>query len=449
MHQKGSTKKVFAMSVPIFIELLLQLLVGNIDQIMISRYSQASVAAIGNGNQIINIVIIFLSVMSIAATILISQHLGAENHKKITEVCNVALVVIFVVSLLASLILVFGNKIIFTWMKLPTDIIPEAGRYLAIVGTFILIQGLYMNFAAVLRSFGYMKVVMIVAAIMNIINIAGNALLINGLLGFPRLGIVGAAISTNISKVIGLIIIYWMFRRFLSIRLSTKYLRPFPKDTLKDLLYIGVPSGGEELSYSFSQICIMKFINLFGTAVIATKVYCSILANIAYVYSIALSQATQIMVSYLIGAGDSEQVKKHVWTTLGLSMLIALSITGIIYINCDAIMRIFTDDPFVIELAKKILFIEFFLEIGRTMNIVMTKCLVAAGDVLFPVTIGIIFMWSVAVLFSYIVGVRMGYGLVGIWIVMTVDEIMRGLIFIWRFASGRWKKRLPQPTPAA
>ena len=438
MEQKHSTKDVFKMSIPIFIELLLQLLVGNIDQIMISRYSEASVAAIGNGNQIMNIVIIVLSVVSTASTILISQYLGAQNKRKIAETCNVSLFVIAIFGLLAAFFIAIGHNTIFRWIKIPDDILKEAGYYLTIVGLFVVVQGIYMMFAAILRSFGFMKQVMYVSAVMNLINIAGNAILINGLFGMPRLGIIGAAISTNISKLIGLIIIYQLFRRDMDIQLSPKILKPFPTQTLKDLLHIAIPSGGEELSYNLSQVYILKFINLFGTTVIAAKVYCSILANVAYVYSIALSQATQIIVSYLVGAREFEKVQKRVWTTLAYSMFISLGITAILYFNADTVFRIFTSDPEIIALGKKILFIEFFLEIGRTVNIVMTKCLLAVGDVIFPVIVGIIFMWFVAVLGGYYFGICLNMGLVGIWIAMTIDECARGILFVIRFRSGKW-----------
>ena len=444
-----SQKAVFKMSVPIFIELLLQLLVGNVDQIMISRYSQASVAAIGNGNQIMNIVIIVLNVTSVASTILISQYLGAQNRRKIAETCNVSLLMIAVFSVFATLFITFGHTMIFTWIKIPQEILQEAGSYLSIVGLFVIVQGIYITFAAILRSFGFMKQVMYVSVVMNVINIAGNAVLINGLFGLPQLGIVGAAISTDISKLIGLVILYRLFRKNINIVLSPKILKPFPTQTFHSLLHIAVPSGGEELSYNLSQVCILKFINLFGTAVIATKVYCSILANVAYVYSIALSQATQIMVSYLIGAGEFEKVKKRVWTTLVYSMVIAVGITAILYLNAENIFHIFTSDAQIIALDKKILFIELFLEIGRTVNILMTKCLTAMGDVIFPVVIGIIFMWLVAVMGGYYLGVYKGMGLVGIWIAMAIDECARGALFVVRFQSERWKCKMVQTSHKA
>lgn len=126
MGKNYSSKDVFKMSIPIFIELLLQLLVGNVDQFMLSHYSQNAVAAIGNGNQIMNVVIIVLNVMSVATTVLISQYLGANDKRKINEVCNVSLVVIGIASFITTLLVTIFYKQIFLWLKIPEDIFKEA-----------------------------------------------------------------------------------------------------------------------------------------------------------------------------------------------------------------------------------------------------------------------------------------------------------------------------------
>lgn len=437
-----TSKDVFKMSIPIFVELLLQLLVGNIDQLMLSQYSQNSVAAIGNANQVINIIIIVLNAVSVAATILISQYLGANDKAKISETCNVSLVIITTASILVTFgIMIFG-RMLFVWLKVPDNIIDEACNYTYIVGSFILIQGLYMSFAAILRSFSLMKEVMIASTIMNVINIIGNAILINGLFGFPRLGITGAAISTDISKCIGLGIVIFIFLKKVDAQISVKYLKPFPFSTLKKLLFIGLPSGAEVFSYNLSQMCILKFVNIFGTAIIATKVYCSMLANIAYVYSMAISQATQVVIGYLIGGNKIDKVSKRVWQTLAISMAVSLTITLIIYLNSDFIFGFFTDDKTIIELGKKVIFVEFFLEIGRSVNIVMTRCLVAVGDLKLPVIVGVLSAWSIGVGLGYYFGVDLGYGLVGIWIAMATDECLRAIIFALRFKIGNWRNRV-------
>jgi len=445
-----NTKTVFKMSIPIFIEMFLQLLVGNVDQVMISQYSEGSVAAIGNSNQIINIVIIFLNVMCIATTILVSQYIGSGNRKKISEVCTVALSFIVFLSIVISTVLILFSKPIFTMLNVPDSILDETCIYIKIIGAFIVIQGLYLTIASALRSYKLMNDVMIASVIMNILNIVGNAILINGLFGMPRLGIVGAAVSTNISKVIGLIIVIFILIKKTDARVKLEYLNPFPKKTLKQMLYIGLPTAGEELSYSFSQMVILMFINIFGTSVIATKVYSSMLANVAYVYTISLSAATQIVIGYFIGADRVDKIEERVWSTMRISILVSLSITVLIYLNSDAIFGIFTDNIEVITLGKKIMFIELILEVGRAVNIVMTRCLLAIGDIYVPAATTFVFAWVVAVGFSYILGVKMGLGLIGIWIAMCADECIRAVVFSLRFKTGGWKKRINRvDTPKA
>ena len=441
IKEKYDNKTIFMMSLPIFVELLLQLLVGNIDQFMISKYSQEAVAAIGNGNQIMNIVIVVLNVMSVSTTILISQYLGAKNKSKGSEVSTASLLISSVFSILITILVILFNKQLFMWLKVPNEILAETSRYTVIIASFVLIQGIYMTINSILRSYALMKEVMYVSILMNMINIIGNAILINGLFGAPRLGIVGAAISTNFSKCIGLIAVTIILIKKVDIKISLKYLKPFPIDTIKKLLFIGLPSGGESLSYNLSQMIILKVVNIFGTSVIATRVYGNMLANVCYVYSLAIGQATQVVIGYLIGAGREDEVENRVWSVSVISLVVSLAVTILIYFNSDAVFGIFSKDRVVLALGKKIIFIEIFLEIGRAINIVMTKCLIAAGDVYYPVLTTLTFSWVVAVGGSYILGVKLGLGLQGVWLAMMMDELIRAVIFAIRFKSCKWKNK--------
>ena len=405
---------------------------------MISHYSQTSVAAIGNGNQIMNIAIIVLSVISVATTILIAQYLGAKHADKANEVSSVSTLVMVVASISITLICLLFGRQIFTLLKAPADVLKEASTYLAIVGSFLIVQGIYLNLTGIMRSFGLLTEVMVVSLIMNALNILGNATLIYGLFGLPSLGLVGVAISTNISKLIGLIIILIIFKRKVDVHISARYLRPFPVETLKKLLGIGVPSALEQLSYNLSQTCIMAIINIYGTSVINTKVYSSMLANVSYVYAMAIGQATQILIGYFIGAKLYDRIKKRAWTAIYISLAVSLSVTALLYLNSDFVFGLFTKDPVVLELGKKILFIEFFLEIGRSINITMTKSMVAAGDVYYPVIVGVICMWSIALGLSYVFAIVLDMGLVGVWLAMTIDEAVRGIIFAIHWNRGKW-----------
>lgn len=416
-------------------------MVGNIDQIMVSHYSQESVAAIVNGNQIMNIIIITINMLCMATTVVLTQCLGAKDRYKSNQLSLISMLVVGSVSLFASAISVFLCRPIFQMMNIDAAILDETCMYLMIVGGFSLVQGMYLNFAAVLRSHTRLKEVMVVSIIMNVLNIVGNIILINGLFGFPRLGVVGAAISTVISKTIGLILIYIAFRRYTDIELKIKYLKEGSKEMLFKLLKIGIPSGAENFSYNLSQICILSIINPYGAVVTATKGYCSLLANFAYVYAIAISEAVQIVIGYLLGSGKIKEVEKKVWWTLKVSAAVCVGMMFIIWLFSNPILGIFTNQPEMLALGKQILFIDIFLEIGRAVNILMTKSLISVGEIKVPICVGISFHWAVALFLSYILGGVFHLGLQGIWVAMMIDECSRGLIYFFRFRTNKWKKK--------
>ncbi|MFR7476491.1 MATE family efflux transporter [Frisingicoccus sp.] len=441
MDKMTRNSYLFKMSVPIFVELLLQLLVGNIDQIMVSHYSQASVAAIVNGNQIMNIIIITMNMLCMATTVVLTQCLGAEDDYKSNQLCVLSMMVIGTVSLISTFVALFLNRPIFRLMNIDSAILHETCLYLMIVGGFSMVQGLYLNFAAILRSHTRLKEVMAVSILMNVLNIIGNAILINGLFGFPRLGIIGAAISTVISKSIGLICIYIVFRKCTKIELKFKYLKQGSKEMLFKLLKIGIPSGAENFSYNLSQICILSVINPYGAAVTATKGYCSLLANFAYVYAIAVSEAVQIVIGYLLGGGKVEEVEKKVWWTLKISIAVCVGMMFIIWLFSHSVLGIFTRDGEMLALGKQVLFIDIFLEFGRAINILMTKSLISVGEIKLPICVGISFHWAVALLLSCILGGILHLGLQGVWVAMAIDECSRGLIYFLRFRTNKWKKK--------
>lgn len=432
---------LFKLSYPIFIELVLQMLVGNVDQIMISQYSQKSVAAIGNANQIINFLIIAFSVVSMATTILVSQYIGSKKHKEIEETYVAAIVANFVFGLVVSIVLIFFCEEIFQMISLPDELMAEAKTYIRIIGSCMAVQSLYITFTAMLRSEAFMRDAMLISVVMNLLNIVGNAVLIGGLGPIPSMGLSGVAIASDLSRIVGLIIIIIVFKKRSMISLSFKSLKPFPTLQLKKMLSIGIPSGGESVAYSLSQIYILKFVNSFGTLVIATRVYANMFAMLSYVYSSAIAQATQIMVGRYIGADEPDNANKRVMKTLFYALLFTLIISTILYFLSDIIYGFMTDNIEIIQLAKKIMFVEIFLELGRAVNLVMVRSLQAAGDIRFPIVLSIFCEWLLAVGLSYYLGIVLGYGLVGVWIAMACDEIFRGIIVIIRWKTGIWRTK--------
>ena len=431
-------KRIFLMSLPIFFELFLQLLVGNIDQIMLSGYSETSVAAIGNANTIINLVIVILTMAASGGMIALTHYIGAGDEQKQKTAIIWTFVLGGAFGLIFTVILVAAAKPLLTALNAPQEIIPEAAGYITVVGAGLILQALMLSGTAVLRSFSRLKDILIIAVVMNLTNILGNWLLINGISIFPEMGIMGAAISTDFSKFLGLAITLIALRFRSPVRVKIADFKKMDMATFKDIIKVALPTGTETASYNLSQIVILSFINLFGTSVINTKVYCSMLANISYLYSTAIAQSTQINVGYLVGAKEYSMVSGRVGTTTLICIGVSVAVAAILWLTSDFVVGMLSTDPVVLELSKTILLIDVALEIGRAVNLVMTRCLATVGDINLPVTITIMMEWAVEVGFGYLFGVHLGYGLVGIWIAMAVDEILRGIFFAVRFFRKKW-----------
>lgn len=433
---------LFLLTWPIIVELLLQMLIGNVDQMMISRYSQNAVAAIGNVNQIMNLLIITFNIITMATTIMVSQYLGSNNKEKVSEVYSLATYTNLFFSAILGVLMVFFHEPMFKMMGMPLELYKDATIYIVIVGGLIFLQGVFMSYSAIFRSNGLMKQTMIISLIVNLINIIGNFIFLNGFLGMPQLGVTGVALSSVMSRAIGLIIVMILFARKLDAKISLNYLRPFPVDTFKGLLRIGVPSAGESLSYNIAQMWILACVNRMGTYVIATRVYSNMIASFSFIYAAAISSAVQIIVGHLVGAGDIDDADELVMKTLKPTVLVSAGMSILLYLCSDFIFGLFTQDPVMITLGKQIMFVEIFLEIGRAFNMVIIRSMQAAGDIKFPVVIGIISMWGVAALLSYVLGIVLGMGLVGVWIAMALDELIRAVLVYMRWKKGTWRGRV-------
>ena len=257
----------------------------------------------------------------------------------------------------------------------------------------------------------------------------------------PPLGIAGVAISSTVSRLIGLGLLIVLFNLRTTIEVHLRSLSPFPWGQLKKLLAIGIPSGGESVSYNLSQMVITKIVNGFGTAVINTRVYANMFAMVSYMYGSAVSQAAQILVGVLIGGRKLEDAHKQVMHTIIYSLIIGVGVSTLLYIFSDSLFGLFTDDLAVLRLGKQVMLIEIFLEAGRAVNMTQVRALQAAGDIQFPILLGIASQWGVAVTLSFVFAIGMNLGVVGVWLAMMMNEVLRAILFLLRWYSGKWKTR--------
>ena len=279
---------------------------------------------------------------------------------------------------------------------------------------------------------------MLVTVVVNILNIIGNYSLIFGKFGCPELGVEGAAISTAFSRGVSLVILFViLFRKHIH-RFPLAYFRPFPFIELKNLMRVGLPSAGEQLSYSSSQVVITFFINMLGVEALATRTYCVNIIMFVYLFSISMAQGGAICIGHLIG-----EKKPHAAFLLGKyvmkkSVMITLILSGIIAASGHAILSWLTSNPEIIRMGVIVLLIDVVLEIGRPINIFATNALRAAGDVNYPFYVGLVVMWSVAVGIGYLFGIYWAWGICGMWVAFALDENIRGIIFVRRWYGMKW-----------
>ena len=438
--QYKSNRYIIRLTIPVFIEILLAMLIGNVDQFMIKTQSDNAYAAIGNVNQIVNVFLMTFNVVAVASTILIAQNIGAKNREKVNELYSLSFYANFVFGLIVTAIVFIFYSPMFSWLKYPQEILHDSVVYIVIIGAGLILNSLMVTYSSFLRANGFMRECMYIAIIGNVINVIGNSLLIFGFFGIPKLGIAGVAIASDFSKLVSVILFIIIFKKRIGVKISIKKIIPFPLDDFKKMLGIGVPSAGESISFALVTIMVQKFINIFGKAVVTARVTVNMLTFISWIFATAISSTTQVVIGYLMGARDIDGSDKRFKTSRLLAMLFSLGGSLILYFLCKPICGIFVKDAAILDICQKIMFVEIFLEQGRAVNLVAVRSLQACGDTKFPIIIGIVVAWIVAVGGGYILGVVFDLGIVGVWIAMACDELTRAIIFSVRWKLGKWRK---------
>ncbi|MBR4299914.1 MAG: MATE family efflux transporter [Bacteroidales bacterium] len=432
------SRQLASLAGPIFVETLLVMMLGGVDTFMLSRHSDNSVAAVGVVNQLMNLIFLLFEVISLGTSILCSQYIGAGRRDKVIQVVGISLIFNLISGILISLGLVFLAEDILVMMGLRPDLMNEGLPYMRIVGGFAFLQAISLSLSASLRSADKAKYPMYVSMVVNILNIIGNYTLIFGKFGMPALGVEGAAISTSFCRCVAVaILLAVLFKKHIP-SFPKELFKPFPWGELRNLLKIGIPSAGEHMSYSLSQVVITYFINMISNQALATRTYVVNIVMFTYIFALAIAQGGAILIGHLVGMKKIKAaytIGKRVMR-LGVSSSVSLSLVTAIFGR--HILGLLTDDPWIIATGASILWVEVMLENGRALNFFGVNALRSAGDIYYPVIVGIIVMWAIQVVGSYFFGITMGWGLIAMWAVFALDENIRGFIFLRRWNSMKW-----------
>lgn len=434
-------RELFRLTWPIFCETALFSLIGSMDVVMLSRYSDNAVGAVGIANQILFFFRVVTNIVTAGTGILCAQYIGAgKGMKEKQPLILGALLVNALIGLLFSGGILLGVDGILQLMQVSPELYVHGKQYMSIVGGTLFIQTLSMTFTALIRSHGKTKATMRFSLVMNLSNLALNYVLIYGRFGLPALGAAGAAIATALSKCISCVLAgCYLFGKVLP---GMSFVPDWKAmgQSIRQILAYGSPAAGEQISYTLSNLVVMAMVTSLGTVSVNTYSYINTIMRYVYLFSSALGQGTAIVIGWEVGRQRLSEAKSLCLFSVRFSFLFSMAAISLLCLLRTQVMGLFTADPRIIALGAAVIVTDFLLECGRSRNLVLVSALRAAGDVRFPLYIGLFSMWFFSVGFTWLLGIRMGLGLVGVWIAIGLDECFRALGMQIRWSKGSWMR---------
>lgn len=440
--------RLFDLAWPIFVETALFMLLGFVDVFILSGYNDLAASSVNTAGQAVSIVTLVFTVISGASAVLISQYLGADKKLEASRIAALSIVLNLVSGIIVSVLFTIFSDEILKGIGADGDVLKFSSQYLEIVGSTIFIQAYMSAVSVIIRNHGMTKLTMYITVGINILNAGLDYIFVQGLFGAPALGVAGAAGATVFSRLIGAVIMSAALFTRVEKPSVFKLLRPFPVKDVVDMLKIGIPSATETFLYNLSQLVITSIVLTYLTDTeLITKTYVQNISMFFYIFAVAIGQASQIITGHNVGAGYMEKAYKDGFRAYfhALGCMVIMCTLGVIFRR--QLLGIFTSDEAVIALGSTVIMINLVLELGRTTNLVMIATLRGAGDVYFPTICAIFSMWLLSVLVTYIFAVKLNMGIYGLWIGITSDECIRGILMLIRWKSKKWQtKRIVKET---
>ena len=429
-----SGKSLQKLVIPLVIEQTLAIAMGMADTVMVSSCGEAVVSGISLVDQISVLLVGLFSALAAVGSIVCAQFLGHGDKELVSKSsAQLFLAVGFISSMLMTIALLFNNGILHgLYRKLEPDVFSNASIYFYILAVSFPFLGIYNAGAALFRAIGNSKISMNVSLIANILNIIGNAILIY----IFKMGAAGAAISTLFSRIVSCVfIIYMLSRSELAFRMSFKPDRSL----LKKILYIGVPTGIENSIFQIGKLIVSTMTAGLGTVVITANAITGTIAGVQNIPSNSVGTSLVTVVGQCIGAGDEKAAKENIKKLIKMAYLFTAVLAALSFIFARQICMLFnlsseTTDLVVIVLRFNCIMTMLF----HPTSFALANAIRAAGDVRYTMVVSIASMWIFRICLAYILGLKFGLGLLGIWSAMTIDWVVRSIFYVWRIVSGRW-----------
>lgn len=424
--------------IPLIVEQILAVSVGMVDTMMVSSAGEAATSGVSLVDMINNLIINIFAAVSTGGAVVVSQYLGQKNRERAREAADQLLVITAIISIaIMGLSVVFRRGLLnVLYNGVAEDVMQNALTYLIISALSYPFLSIYNSCAALFRSMGNSKISMQVSIVMNIMNVAGDALFIFVF----HWGVAGAALASLLSRMTACLILMFRLRnQNLDIYIGSRKFC-WNGRMIKQILHIGVPNGVENSIFQMGRVLVVSIIAMFGTTQIAANAIANNLDGMGVLPGQAMNLAVITVIGQCVGAGDFKQADYYAKKMMKITYIInGLCCIGVI-LAMPFILKLYGVSEETLHLAAILVLIHNgFGALLWPASFTLTNVLRAANDVKFPMCISILSMFILRVALSYGLAKWFGLGAIGVWASMVVDWIVRSGFFITRFKGGKWK----------
>ena len=428
--------------VPLIIEQLLLMTVGMADTVMVTTAGEATVSGVSLVDNINTLIIQIFSALSTGGAVVVAQYLGRqETHSAKTAAKQLLYVMTGISVVLMILALIFRQHILsLIFGQVEPAVMDSALVYFLLTAAAYPFMGIYNAGAALFRAMGNSKVSMINSFIINVINILVNAILIFGF----GMGAAGAGIGTLVSRIAAAVIIMVMLRHpGLTVQVDDIFHFEFNGSMIRRILFIGIPTGMENGMFQAGKLMVLNLITTFGTSAVAANAIANSISGVINVPGSAMGLAIITVIGRCIGAGDTRQAVHYTKLLVGCSYLSMLIMGSALFFSADFLVTLFNLSPEAMAMASQVLkFCAIANMLFWPMAFTLPNSLRAAGDAVFTMVVSLTTMFVCRVALSYVFACSwgLGLGMLGVWLAMFCDWIVRAVCFLWRYWRGSWKK---------
>jgi putative MATE family efflux protein len=420
-------------------ERLLTMAVTLVDTALVGHLGASALAAVSLANEWVFLGTVLFWVVGSGATTLIAHSVGAGDWRTANRAVQQALLVGLTNGLIALALALWLAEPAVRFMGAEPEALAKGVTFLRIAAAVFPLSAMMFVGNACLRGAGDTRTPLIVMAIVNALNIGVSWATIHGTFGLPALGVTGSALGTAAGRGIGgLLVILILIKGRSGLKLDLGALR-IDREVLRRLLRVGVPTGVERLAWRFGMMTFMRSVASLGTVAVAAHTVANRAESLSYMPGFGFAVASTTLVGQSLGAGRPREAERSGYMTFRFAATL-MGTAGLCFVLFPQVFTgLFTNDPAVIRTAAGPLRLIGFVQPILAAAFVFPGSLRGAGDTRFPMIVTSASIWVIRVPLALLLGSALGMGLTGAWIGMTLDLVVRGIIYFFRFRRGRWK----------